>query len=111
MDIFMKELCLQHRSANELPAASVMKCKLQRRTAKLPHSPLIPADLITSVHFTVSSTIILPNSAELIFIGTPPCSSSFFTKAGEFSTVVVSACTREMTAAGVAFGANMPHQM
>ena len=71
----------------------------------------MPAALITSSHLFCSDTMSLPNSAELIFTITPPCSSSLFWNAGNDSTSMVSAWKRAMMSGGVLGGAKMPHQM
>src|SRR5262245_46160171 len=74
------------------------------------HSALIPADLITLAHFSVSLAISLPNSVGEPESTVPPRPVNRALKLGSSSPALTSRLILSTIAAGVSFGAAMPCQ-
>src|SRR5580704_3884915 len=75
------------------------------------HSGLMPADLITLAHFSVSSTMSLPKSAGEPESTVPPKSASRAFILGSATTALISLFSLLMIAAGVFLGAPTPCQL
>src|SRR5262249_25412715 len=74
------------------------------------HSALIPANLITLPHFSVSSAMNLPKSAEAPGSAVAPNSASRAFILGSARAALTSLLSLSTISAGVAFGAPMPNQ-
>src|SRR6516165_4916463 len=72
------------------------------------HSGLMPANLITLAHFSVSSAMNFPNSGGVIGIGTPPRSASRALSLGSVRTALISLLSFSTISAGVSFGTPTP---
>src|SRR5262249_45760526 len=72
------------------------------------HSGLMPANLITLAHFSVSSAMNFPNSGGVIGIGTPPRSASRALSLGSLRTALISLLSFSTISAGVSFGTPTP---
>src|SRR5262249_955965 len=75
------------------------------------HSGLMPADLITLPHFSVSSAISLPNWAGDPGSGVPPRSARRAFILGSSRAALPSLLSWSTISAGVAFGTPRPNQM
>src|SRR5882757_3486130 len=73
------------------------------------HSGLMPANLITLAHFSVSSAISLPKSAGEPTIGEAPSSESRASILGSARAALISLLSRSTISAGVFLGAPMPY--
>src|SRR5262249_44795679 len=71
---------------------------------------LIPANLITLAHFSVSSAIILASSAGDAVSGSPPRSARRAFILGSWRAALPSLLSFSTISAGVAFGAPTPNQ-
>src|SRR5262249_33249459 len=80
------------------------------RLLKQPHSGLMPANLITLAHFSVSSAISFPNSAGDPGSVTPPRSARRAFILGSWRAALTSLLSLSTISAGVAFGAPTPNQ-
>src|SRR6516162_6167532 len=74
------------------------------------HSGLMPANLTTLPHFSVSSAINAPNSVDVIGIGSAPRPLIRALSCGSASPAVILLLSLSMIAAGVPLGAPMPIQ-
>src|SRR5262247_2943253 len=74
------------------------------------HSGLMLAARITLAHFSVSSTMSLPNSAGVIGIGRPPNSASRALILASAMAALISLFNLSMISAGVLVGTPMPNQ-
>src|SRR5262249_38722193 len=72
-------------------------------------SALIPINLITLPHFSVSSTMSLPKSADVIDIGSTPKPASRAFMMGSAAMALISLFSLSITSAGVSFGAATPY--
>src|SRR5438876_7727732 len=81
-----------------------------RRPASQPHSGLMLAALITLPHFSVSSTMSLPKSAEDPASTVPPTSASLAFSFGSARAALTSVLSFAMISAGVFLGAPIPYQ-
>src|SRR4029077_16987797 len=79
--------------------------------ATMDYSTLMPANLITFAHFSVSAAISLPNSDGPITIGSAPKAASRASRAGSAKAALVSLLSLSTIAGGVIFGAQSPHQL
>src|SRR5215471_4145372 len=103
------------RRANRLglrPVLELLRKRSEERdlwNACRDQSSLMPADLVTLAHFSVSSAMSFPNSVGVIGIGTSakPASRSFIL--GSARPAVISLLTLSITSAGVPFGAPTPN--
>src|SRR5262245_2969770 len=75
------------------------------------HSGLMPANLITLAHFSVSFAMNFPKSAGVIGIGTPPRSASRALILGSARPALNSLLSLSTISAGVPFGAPTPYQV
>jgi hypothetical protein len=75
------------------------------------HPGLMPANLSTLAHFSVSLAINFPKSADVIGIGTPPRSASRGLILGSARPALNSLLSLSTISAGVAFGAPTPYQV
>src|SRR5580693_8143293 len=73
------------------------------------HSGLMLAARITLPHFSVSSAMNLPNSADVIGIGEPPRSAILAFIAVSASAALISLLSLPMISAGVFLGAPRPN--
>src|SRR3546814_19124265 len=73
-----------------------------------PYSTLIPASLITLLHFAISPCRNAPNSSDVPGLGSAPAFRSPFAVAGSLSPRTRSALTRLTMAAAVPAGATSP---
>src|SRR5262249_8786290 len=81
----------------------------QQEAAQAPlHSGLMPADLSTLPHFSVSSARSLPNSVGVIGRGTVPRSASRAFIPGSASAALISLLSRSTMPVGVFLGAPRP---
>src|ERR1700675_4895401 len=71
---------------------------------------LMPENLTTLPHFSVSAARNLPNSAGVIGIGSPPRSLILALSCGSASPAVMVALSLSMISAGVPAGAQVPSQ-
>src|SRR5215510_1593562 len=78
------------------------------RLLKQPHSDLMPANLITLAHFSVSSAISFPNSAGDPGSVTPPRSARRAFILGSSRAALTSLLSLSTISAGVTFGAPTP---
>src|SRR5947208_2993142 len=78
------------------------------RLLKQPHCGLMPANLITLAHFSVSSAISFPNSAGDPGSATPPRSASRAFMLGSARAALISLLSVSMISAGVFLGAPRP---
>src|SRR5262245_24207368 len=74
------------------------------------HSGLMPADLITLAHFSVSAAISLPKSAGEPGSTVPPPSARRLLSSGSERPALISLLSFSTISAGVAFGAPTPNQ-
>src|SRR5262245_28782957 len=74
------------------------------------HSGLMPADLITLPHFSVSSAMSLPKSAGESASTSPPRSASRVFSLGSARAALISLLSLSMIAEGVFLGAPTPNQ-
>src|SRR5262245_769597 len=74
------------------------------------HSGLMPANLITLPHFSVSSAMSLPKSVEEPGSTFPPRSASRAFNLGSESAALISVLSLSMISLGVFFGAPTPNQ-
>src|SRR4029450_6896807 len=74
------------------------------------HSGLMPANLTTLLHFSVSSAMTFPKSAGDIGAGTTPSSLKRAFILRSASPALISLFNLSTISAGVLFGAPMPHQ-
>src|SRR4051794_4967942 len=81
-----------------------------RYTRRAYHSGLIPANLITLPHFSVSSAMSLPKSAADPGSTAPPRSASRAFILGSASAALISLLSLSTISAGVFLGAPMPNQ-
>ena len=79
-------------------------------TADRPHSALMPADLITLAHFSVSSAMNLPKSAGEPASTVPPRSASRALILGSARAALIPLLSLSTISTGVAFGAPTPNQ-
>src|SRR5215468_3697940 len=79
------------------------------RNACRDQSSLMPADLVTLAHFSVSSAMSFPNSVGVIGIGTSAKSASRSFILGSARPAVISLLILSITSAGVPFGAPTPN--
>src|SRR5262249_4725043 len=77
-------------------------------TSRRDHSGLMPANLITLAHFSVSSAMNFPNSGGVIRIGTPPRSASRALSFGSVRTALISLFSFSTVSAGGSFGTPTP---
>src|SRR5262245_22241378 len=75
------------------------------------HSALIPTDLITLAHFSVSSAMSLPKSAGEPDNAEPPTSARRALNVGSASAVLISLLSLPTISAGVPVGTPTPYQM
>src|SRR4029453_4196321 len=75
------------------------------------HSALMPADLITLAHFSVSSAMSLPKSAGVPGRTVPPRAASRALILGSARPALISLLSLLITSAGVSFGAPIPNQL
>ena len=76
-----------------------------------PHSGLMLADRITLPHFSVSSAMNFPNSADVLANSPPPRSASCALILGSEEPALISLFSLSMISAGVLLGAPMPYQL
>src|SRR5262249_58077875 len=76
-----------------------------------PQSALMPANLITFAHFSVSSAMNLPKSAGEPTSDVLPRSASRALMLGSARPALISLLSLSTTSAGVAFGAPTPNQL
>src|SRR5262249_23270904 len=81
------------------------------RLLKQPHSDLMPANLITLTHFSVSSAISFPKSAGDPGSATPPRSARRAFILGSSRAALTSLLSLSTISAGVALGAPRPDQL
>src|SRR5215472_17282937 len=81
------------------------------RLLKQPHSDLMPANLITLAHFSVSSAISFPKSAGDPGSATPPRSARRAFILGSSRAALTSLLSLSTISAGVALGAPRPDQL
>src|SRR5262245_24579797 len=74
------------------------------------HSGLMPANLITLAHFSVSSAMNFPNSGGVIGIGTPPRSASRALIVGSARPALIASLSLSTISAGVFLGTPTPYQ-
>src|SRR5262245_21642116 len=72
------------------------------------HSGLMPANLITLAHFSVSAAMNFPNSGGVIGIGTPPRSAIRALSFGSVRMALISLLSFSTISAGVSFGTPTP---
>src|SRR5215831_19437954 len=73
------------------------------------HSALMLASRITLPHFSVSSAMSLPKSADVIDIRSTPKPASRVFMRGSAATALISLLSLSITSAGVSFGAPTPY--
>src|SRR6266403_5319040 len=95
----------------DLPRRSLEKAEALPNIRQPDHSGLMPANLTTLAHFSVSSAMSLPKSAGEPASRLPPSSASRALILESASAALVSPFSLSAIAAGVALGAPKPHQL